>query len=145
MASPDLRLGSAGRFTLIKAAEQVYSPDWMERADRALEQAREQVAAEPEQYQKRVAFVRAGFDFFRRMIECIPLMERVRESEGRDTEAVRQASVNWAQIAEIAEETSPHGFRFDVISSRMQGGYMGGMADYLGPPSEAFREAAEGE
>lgn len=135
MASPNLRLGSAGRFTVIESAKQVYTPKFMDRADRTLRRAANKIAGEPEKYRERVTFVRAGFDLFRSMIECIPLMERVRESEGRDTEAVRQAVANWKRIEELAEQTSPHGFWFSIITSRMQGGYMGGMADYLGPPA----------
>lgn len=79
-------------------------------------------------------------DFTRLMMECVPLMERVRESGGVDGEAVRRAAANWDKMEEIAEATSPHGFWFSVISSRMEGGYMGEMADHLGPPSQEFRE-----
>ncbi|MFO7907961.1 MAG: DUF4838 domain-containing protein [Planctomycetota bacterium] len=142
MASPNLRTRSASRFTTIAIAKQVYNPEFLARADRVLQRAAEELADQPEVYRQRVAFVRAGFDFTRLMIECIPLMERVRESEGRDAEAVRQASANWDRIEEIAEETDPYGFWFRVISSRMQDGYMGGVADYLGPPSDTFRESA---
>lgn len=49
----------------------------------------------------------------------------------------------WDPSPEETPETSPYGFWFSVISSRMQGGYMGNMADYLGPPSEEFRERSD--
>ncbi|MEX0790683.1 MAG: DUF4838 domain-containing protein, partial [Actinomycetota bacterium] len=115
MASPDLRIGSAGRTTAIEVAKQVYTSEFLERADRLLQEAADKVADQPEAYRERVAFVRAGFDFTRLMMECIPLMERVREREGEDAEAVKQAAHNWERMEEIAEETSPHGFSFSVI------------------------------
>ncbi|MFW6106640.1 MAG: DUF4838 domain-containing protein [bacterium] len=142
MRSPGVRTGSSGRYNLVEIAEQVYAPQFLTRADRALQQAADKVADQPRRYRQRVAFVRHGFEFFRLMIECIPLMGRVRESDGQDVEAVRQVAANWDRIEQIAEETSPHGFRFATISSRMQGGYMGSMASHLGPPSEEHREAA---
>jgi hypothetical protein len=142
MRSPDIRTGSSGRYELVAIAEQTYTPELLARADRLLQQAAEEVGDQPPRYRQRVAFLRDGFEFFRLMIECIPLMERVRESDGRDSEAVRQAAANWDRIEQIVEETRPHGFRFSTIASRMQGGYMGSMADHLGPPSQADRQAA---
>ncbi len=108
-----------------------------------LDQAAEKVADQPERYQKRVDFFAKGFEFFNLMIESIPLMERVRDSEGGDAEAVRQAAANWERIEQIAEETAPHGFWFAIVESRMQSGYMGSMASHLGPPSQEQREAAD--
>ncbi len=145
MRSPGLRTRSSRRYDLVRIAGQVYTPQFLVRADGILQQAAAKVTDEPERYRRRVAFVRDGFEFFRRMIECIPLMERVRESEGRDTGAVRQATANWARMEEIVERTSPHGFRFTTISSRMQGGYMGGMASHLGPPSQALSQESSQE
>src|SRR6056297_1533640 len=49
-------------------------------------------------------------DFTRLMMECIPSMERVRESRGEDAEAVKRAAANWDTMEENTEETSPHGF-----------------------------------
>jgi hypothetical protein len=142
MASPDLQLGSRYRLTVITAAEQVYTQEFLKRADALLQQAAAKVASEPEIYAKRVAFGRAGFDVFRLMIECIPLMKRVRESGGKDAEAVRQALANWQRMEAISRQAGPHAFNFSFILARMRGGYMGGVEDYLGPPSEKFQEAA---
>lgn len=142
MASPDLRIGSRYRLTVIAAAEQVYTPKFFQRADPLLRQAAANVAAGPEVYAQRVAFVRAGFDVFRSMIECIPLMKRVRESGGKDAEAVRQAQANWQTMEAIRRQAGPHAFNFSFILARMRSGYMGGVEDYLGPPSEKFLKAA---
>ncbi|MFO8012403.1 MAG: hypothetical protein R6X20_03760, partial [Phycisphaerae bacterium] len=91
----------------------------------------------------RVAFVRAGFDVVRLMVETIPVMDRVRESGGRDVEAVRRAEANWARMEEIARKAGKVAMRFDFMRARIRGGYMGGVQDYFGPPSDEFRKAAE--
>jgi hypothetical protein len=142
MASPDLRLGSRYRLTVIASAEQVYTPELLKRADRLLQQAAAKVAAETEVYSKRIAFVRAGFDVFRLMIESIPLMNRVRESGGKDTDAARQTLAHWETMEATARQAGPHALNFSLILARMRSGYMGGVEDHLGPPSDKFQQAA---
>ena len=142
MACPDLRPASRFRLTVIAAAEHVYTPEFLQRADNRLRQAAAKVAAESDVYSQRVAFVRSGFDVFRLMIESIPPMKRVRESAGKDTKAVRQALANWETMEATARQAGPHTFNFSFILARMRGGYMGGVEDHLGPPSEKFQEAA---
>ncbi len=142
VAQPDLQLGSRGRFVKVGIVRRVYSPELLDRAAALLDRAAARTADAPEVYGKRVAFVRAGLDVTRLMVQTIPVMDRVRESGGRDVEAVRQAAANWARMEEIARQAGPVAFRFSNILSRVRGGYMGGVADYLGPPSEEFKRAA---
>jgi hypothetical protein len=42
----------------------------------------------------------------------------------------------------IGWQAGPHAFHLSIILARMRGGYMGGVEDHLGPPSEKFQEAA---
>jgi hypothetical protein len=102
MAAPELRIGSRYRLTVTAAAEQVDTPEFLRRGDNLLQQAAAKVAAEPDVYSQRVAFVRAGFDVFRLMIENIPPMKRVRDSGGKDADAVRQARSNWETMALVS-------------------------------------------
>ena len=76
------------------------------------------------------------------MIENIPLMQRVRESGGKDMDAVRRALANWEAMETTARQAGPHAFNFSIILARMRSGYMGGVEDHLGPPSETFQQAA---
>ena len=41
-----------------------------------------------------------------------------------------------------ARQAGPHAFNFSIILARMRSGYMGGVEDHLGPPSETFQQAA---
>jgi len=121
----------------------VYSDNFLRRAGELLDNAEAKVAGGPEVYGKRVAFVRAGYEFTRLMMETIPLMKRVRETGGKDAEAVRQAVANWEAIERIEQDAGPHSIVYSLVSARVHGGYRGGVQDYFGPPSEAFIKAAE--
>ena len=143
VASPDLVLGSRGRFKKIPIVRRVYDAGFLDGAEALLDRAAARTADGPDVYRKRVAFVRAGFDVVRLMVETIPVMDRVRESGGRDVAAVRRAEANWARMEEIARKAGKVAVRFDFILARIRGGYMGGVEDYFGPPSEEFRKAAE--
>ncbi len=143
LAAPGLVLGSRGRFAKIPIVRRVYNTPMLDRAEALLARAAERTADGPEVYRKRVAFVRAGFDVVRLLVETIPLMDRVRESKGHDAEAVRKAQANWDRMAEIARGAGKVAMRFDFMRARIHGGYMGGVEDYFGPPSKKYRKAAE--
>jgi len=143
LSSPNHRTGSANRFRLPPIFAQAYGGGLLDRAGESLRKAAANVADGPEIYQKRVAFVRVGYEFARRLIENIPLMTRARESNGADAEAVRQVAANWAAMEKLCREAGPLALRYDAYHSRMLGRYMGGVQDYYGPPSDAFRKAAE--
>ncbi|MFO8012502.1 MAG: DUF4838 domain-containing protein, partial [Phycisphaerae bacterium] len=115
VASPDLVLGSRGRFKKIPIVRRVYDADFLDRAEALLDRAAARTAGGSDVYRKRVAFVRAGFDVVRLMVETIPVMDRVRESGGRDVEAVRRAEANWARMEEIARKAGKVAMRFDFM------------------------------
>lgn len=143
VADSDLRTSSRNRFHTAALVPRIYHPAFLQEAEALLDRADAKAAAAPERYAQRIAFVRAGFDFTRLMAANVPLMERVRASGGRDVAAVRQVEKHWEQIAAISKQAGPAAFRFSSIQGVMRGGYMGGVADYFGPPSEEFRKAAD--
>jgi len=142
MATPGLRLGGRERYRILGFLREVFNDDFLHRAGKLLRQAAAKVAEGPEIYQKRVDFVRTGFEFTRLLLQNTPVMAKVRESAGKDTEAVKQAVANWEAIEQLCKQAGPVALRYDSILSRMRGGYMGDMQDHLGPPSEEFRKAA---
>jgi len=142
-ASPAFTLGSRNRFRLPAILQQAYSEAFFDRADGVMRQAEAKVAEGPEIYRKRVAFMRPGLDFTRRMLQNIPLMARVRASGGKDAEAVRHVVENWEAMKKLSQQAGPFGIGYTNILRLVEGkAYMGGMYDYLGPPSEKFRQAA---
>ena len=127
------------RFQLLKIMEQVYTADFFNRAESLLRRADASVSGDSEVFRRRIAFVRAGLDFTRLMVENIGLMNTVRESGGRDREAVRRVSANWATLRALAEAAGPVAINFPAVLGKMQGtGYMGNMQDYFGPPAAKF-------
>jgi hypothetical protein len=107
-----------------------------------LKQAEAKVA-DSELYRRRVAYVRAGFDFTRLLVRTIPIMTKIRESNGKNVEAeVKEANANWQAIEQIAKQAEQWALPFNNICSFMRGtGYQGSMQDYFGPPSEELLDA----
>lgn len=137
VSAPNFKKGSANRFGLPPIFQQVYSEDFMNRAEAELKKAEAKVAAS-DLYRRRVAYVRAGFDFTRLMVRTIPLMTKIREGKGKDSEAaVKAAQANWQSIEQIGKRAEPHAVGYSNIANLIKSKtYMGGMQDYFGPPSE---------
>ncbi len=78
------------------------------------------------------------------MLALIPIMTRVRESGGTDTEAVRQALALWEEIRLIDESTGSIALDYTwlLVRMRTRSFYKAGVEDYFGPPSETFQRAA---
>jgi len=143
--SPDFGVGSRNRLNLPSVFKKVYSEDVLNRADALLTRAAARTAGAPEIYAKRVAFVRNGFDVMALLARNLPLMDRVRESEGKDAEAVKQVIANWGALKRICEQAPPHSIRYDHFGIHfwlIENGYMAEMQDYFGPPSDEYRKAA---
>ena len=141
MAEPDFKRGSQSRYKLPDIFARVYSEKWMEKVAALLKKA-ESRAAESDLYRRRVAYARAGFEYTRLLVGTVPLMTRVRESQARDVEAVRQAQDNWKAIEQVARQAEPWALGFDNLCAFIRGsGYQGGMQDYFGPPSEDLLNA----
>ena len=138
VAEPDFKLGSSSRYKLPGIFQRVYDEAFMARADEILKKAEASVAQGEDLYRRRVAFVRAGFDFERLLIQTIPLMTAIREGKGKEVEeAAGQAQANWKAMEEIAKKAEPFAIAFKPLQIAIQGtGYQGGMQDYFGPPSE---------
>ncbi len=139
MDDPAFKRGSGARYALPDIFVRIYSPEWMARVEAVLQQAEAKVA-DSGLYQRRVAFVRTGFDFTRLLVQTIPLMTRVRESQAKDGEAVRQVQANWEAIAALGEKAEPYALAVKNIRDSFIGGtgYQGRMQDYLGPPTAAM-------
>ncbi|MFA7158479.1 MAG: DUF4838 domain-containing protein [Kiritimatiellia bacterium] len=137
-AQPDFKLGSSSRYKLPAIFQRVYDDDFMAKADGLLKRAEARAARGDDIYRRRVAFVRAGYDFERLLIRTIPLMTTVREGQGKPAaEAAVQAQANWKAMEDIAKKAEPFAIAFKALQGAIQGkGYQGGMQDYFGPPSE---------
>jgi hypothetical protein len=141
-ATPGYDPNGRYRFKLVDCLEKAFSKALFSKADILLQQANARVADEPDIYRKRIDFVRSGLEFSRLLIANIPLMRRVRESGGKDTEAVKKVTGNWETIKRISENAAPAAIQYTSILSKMQTRtYQGMMEDYFGPPSEKFLKA----
>jgi hypothetical protein len=142
LQSPNFRLGNGNRYGLPAVFQQVYTERFLDRADQLLQQASAEATEGPEVYRKRVEFVQYGLDYTRLMMRSIALMTLARESHGKDVQAVRKAVENWAAIEQLVKQAGPIGLNHykNIIQWVTGEGYMGGMNDYFGPPSEAMRK-----
>jgi len=82
----------------------LYTMEWLEKADRLLQQAAEKVADQPEKYRKRVEFVRVGLEYTRLIIQARSLMQRVEESKGKDADAAAKVKAIWDDIGRLWKE-----------------------------------------
>jgi hypothetical protein len=77
------------------------------------------------------------------MMQGAAVMTKVRESAGKDAQAVQAGIEIWDKIQKLSRATGPYAINYGVTMSAMTGkAYMGGMQDYFGPPSEKYRAAA---
>ncbi|MBI4626216.1 MAG: DUF4838 domain-containing protein [Verrucomicrobia bacterium] len=135
--SPKFGPNARDRFNLLKIFQRVYTDELFQAASSIMHEAELLVAGGPEIYRRRVAFVHTGFKYSRLMIANLFLMTRVRESAGKDREAVNRVIGNWKVIKELCDQYGPVALAYGSIMGKMTGsGYMGMMEDYFGPPSE---------
>ena len=73
------------------------------------------VAKAPEIYSRRIAFVRVGLEFTRKLNEVRVLMDRYKTSKGEDKEAADRVRALWKEIEPIAKNKENyiyyHGFQ----------------------------------
>ncbi len=142
-ASPGYGPHGRFRFHLLKIFQDVYTRDFFDKAYLLIQQAKESISREPEIYKKRIDFVKTGLDFTRLMVDNIFLMERVRDSKGKDREAMKKSSENWKVIKDLCEKAGPVAINYnDLMEGMQQKRYMSPMEDYFGPPSEKFIKAS---
>jgi hypothetical protein len=144
--NPAWRVSSSARFKHLELLRRVHTPERLATAREALERAR--VCAEGRGvdpvYAKRVAFVRAGLEFVGLNMQAAAFMERVRNSNGGDREAVEKATEICAARDKLLAEAPPFAidvpyFQNRIVSSNSTNSRR--MGDYLGPPSQKFIDA----
>ena len=77
-------------------------------------------ANEPEPYRRRVAFLRAGLDYTRLVLEIRSQMTRWEESDRQDAAAETLARDHWREIEQIAYDY-PYSVHWGVIQPRPGG------------------------
>ncbi len=87
---------------------EVWNQEFLDDAYARLDKAAKEVANADEKYGKRVAFVRAGLDYLRLMLEMQPFIDRMVETGGKDADANAAAQAkweeNWEEIRQIFKE-----------------------------------------
>ena len=81
-----------------------------------LDRAAAKVADAPDVHRKRVAFVRAGFDYTRVLFELLAFMKRTENDEGPETR--EEAKAYWKRIREIADP-HPYALNYRWLPNRM--------------------------
>ena len=82
---------------------QAYDSAFYQRAASLLDEADAVVAKAPDIYRRRIAFVRVGLEFTRKMNEVLDLMARYKNSKGEDKEAADRVSALWKEIELIVK------------------------------------------
>lgn len=141
MELPEWSIGMGRRYNDVQLTQRIYTPELLEEAVRVLDEAAARAAGVDGIYADRVAFVRAGLDFVSIQMRIIPLMDRVRQSAGRDRDAVRAAARLSAERDALLEAAPAFAFDVPFFQDSLLRGALS-MIDHLGPPSEAFIEAA---
>ncbi|MBN1672845.1 MAG: DUF4838 domain-containing protein [Kiritimatiellae bacterium] len=135
LSAPDLGRGERR----IRVLARAYDAAFFERADARLRQAEARVAAGPEVYRQRVAFVRAGLEFTRLMLQAVPVMAKVRQSLGRDMQAVGEAAAIWEKIERLEKEHP-----LAILHPQLRYGLKRDTGrDHFGPLTSEQRQAAE--
>lgn len=141
-AHPKHAQGSRYRLAIFEVVCEVFNPVFLARAEATLRRAEAAAAGSSDLHRERVAFVKTGFEFTRKMFESAAAMTRVRAAKGKDAAGVAAALRLWEEIETLLKRF-PHAVNSTKVRSMMNPGlYMGGMQDYFGPPSEAFQKAA---
>ena len=83
---------------------QAYDSAFYQRATSLLDEADAAVVKAPEIYRRRIAHVRIGLEFTRKMNEVLDLMARYKNSKGEDKEAANRVSALWKEIEPIVKE-----------------------------------------
>ncbi len=132
------KLSSGAPKELIVICREIYTDDILNSADELLKKAEAKVTADPEKkYSQRVAFIRSGYDFTKMQVGIMNAMAKVRESKGADTVAVKKA-------IELCEKRNEFYKKENAFAIRAAPWYHDGrqLNDYMGPPSQTFRDAA---
>ena len=83
---------------------QAYDAAFCKRAAGLLDEADAAVAKAPEIYRRRIAFVRIGLEYTRKLIEVQDLMARYKKSKVEDKEAAERVRTLWKELEPIVKE-----------------------------------------
>ncbi len=100
---------------------QAYNAAFYKRAASLLDEADAVVAKAPEIYRRRIAFVRVGLEFTRKMIEVRDLMARYKNSKGEDKEAADRVRALWKELEPIAKEKENYFFAHYLLGEQRPG------------------------
>lgn len=91
-----------------KPERDVWTPAFLTQAYAHLDQAAKDAGDESSIYAQRIAFVRAGLDYLRLMLEMQPLIDRISATKGKDAsvKAAAQAKwkANWEELQRIMKQ-----------------------------------------
>lgn len=127
-----IRHSSGAAREAVQFYQMAFTAERLDQGEAILDRAERDLAGAPEIFHQRLQFIRDGLAFVRMQMEMTRIMERVRESEGRDVEAVQAAIALHEQREEFSKR------RFVSYADW----YRPRVVDYFGPPSDAFLKAA---
>jgi len=103
--------------------KEVYTDALFEEAGGHLQRAAERSASVSGKFTPRVAFLRAGLDFTRHLLEAVNAGSRYALSKNKDTEARDAARAHWRAIQQI-DADHPNAFYLRLISPEGSGLYL---------------------
>ena len=139
---PNHGYGSRYQLAIINVVREVFNEERLSQAALMLDRAAVAAQDGSEIHQQRVAFIKTGFEIVRKMLASASFMDRVRETQGTDTEAVTATQHLWGDIQALSKRF-PHAINYTTLRSVIENKvYMGNVQGIFGPPSEAWLETA---
>ena len=106
---------------------QKYTPELIAKAESFLDQAEARLAAAPEKYRKRVAFVRCGLDYTKLVVDTRRWMQKVEQSKGKDTEAIAKVKANWDAAVRMKKTFPAFAVNWQPVFNKPDGRHMMGL------------------
>lgn len=132
------KLSAGATKELIVICREIYTPEVLNSAEECLKKAEARTTGGSDmKYAQRVAFIRSGFDYTKLQVDIMNTMAKVRESQGKDTAAVKKA----VELCEMRKVFLSKANAFAIKNARWYHEARK-LDDYMGPPSQAFRDAA---
>lgn len=95
-----------------------YTPDFFTRAGALLDRAESMLGDAPEKYRRRLAFVRAGLNYTRLVVDTRSWMQKVEQGGGKDAAAIARVKANWDAAADMKKTAPP--FAIDWVPVFLQ-------------------------
>lgn len=119
---------------------QKYTPEWFTKAEAVLNQAEAKLTGTEGKYLQRLAFVRAGLEHTRLVVNTRSWMQKFEASKGKDKEAKTKVLADWATAEQRKKSGPPYAINYQRTYWQPTGKHMMGMHPNNPLSGRALRE-----